>query len=72
MSNPSELFHRLISEHVTQAFKTLLSEKHLYQSVEIPRGYYDQMAEKSGQAAAVRAAEPSLGSGQQEDPAVAR
>ena len=52
-----------IAANFTAAVRTLLSDKHLYQSVTIDTAFLDEAAAEQHKAAKIRAAQPTLGGG---------
>jgi hypothetical protein len=60
---PEKNIQEALGRSVSQAFKALLSEKHLYQSVAVDTGFLDTIAEHNHKSAEIEASRPRLGGG---------
>ncbi len=63
MEMTADEIRKRLGQEITNALKLLLSEKHLYQSVSVDCGFFDEEAAAGHEAAMLQAAEPSLGRG---------
>jgi len=60
---PEKNIQEALGRSVSQAFKALLSDKHLYQSLAVDTGFLDTVAEHKHKSAEIEAARPHLGGG---------